>query len=127
METIHPHIVCLSLARTLLDHDPPNYRDAFLLLRKYRLDLNLLYDYNPSTFLSQVDAFVPQLGTVDYLNLFITALHKDVKSFFPDVAHAQDTQESKVNAVCNALRRALIAADESKYLLSILTTYPCEH
>lgn len=123
METIHPHTVCLSLARTLLDRDPPNYRDAFLLLRKYRLDLNLLYDYNPSLFLAQVDAFVPQLGTVDYLNLFITSLNKDVKKFFPDVVQ-EETQELKINAVCNALRRALVAADESKYLLPILTTYP---
>lgn len=121
METIHPHTLCLALARTQLNLSPPAYRDAFTLLRKYRLDLNILYDYQPSSFLSHVHHFVAQLSTVEFLNLFISALRKDTQKFFSNVEVVQDDQ--KLNTVCDALRGALVAADEAKYLLPILTTY----
>lgn len=36
--------------------------------------MNLLYDHNPSNFLSNIELFVTQINNVDYLNLFISNL-----------------------------------------------------
>lgn len=123
METIHPHILCLSSARTYLSRQPPGYLEAFLLLRKYRLDLNILYDYDPSLFLAHTQHFVKSLDSVDYLNLFISALSPETRDFF-EQGKTESGKSGKVNAVCDALRSELVALDGTKFLLPTLTTYP---
>jgi elongator complex protein 1 len=50
------------------------YRAAFLILRKHRLDLNVLYDLEPKRFMESLPEFVEQILEVDYLNLFVSSL-----------------------------------------------------
>ena len=38
------------------------------------MDLNLLYDVNPEAFLTHIPQFVDELGSVEFLNLFINQL-----------------------------------------------------
>ena len=42
--------------------------------RKHRIDLNILYDHDPKSFLNNVESFVNQIKKVDYLNLFLSNL-----------------------------------------------------
>lgn len=42
--------------------------------RRHRIDLNILYDHEPKSFLSNVELFVNQVENVDYLNLFLSSL-----------------------------------------------------
>lgn len=51
-----------------------NYRSAFMICRKHRLDLNILYDLDPKGFMEKLPEFMRQIPEVDYLNLFISAL-----------------------------------------------------
>jgi hypothetical protein len=50
------------------------YRSAFLLCRRHRIDLNLLYDHSPSTFQAHLSEFVTQVKENDHLNLFLSGL-----------------------------------------------------
>ena len=53
------------------------YRKAFLLIRKHKVDLNMLYDVNPEQFFEEIDLFVRQIREIDYLNLFINSLSNE--------------------------------------------------
>jgi elongator complex protein 1 len=50
------------------------YRNAFMICRKHRLDLNVLHDLDPEGFMLRLPDFVKQVPEVDYLNLFISAM-----------------------------------------------------
>ena len=51
-----------------------DFGQAFTLVRKHRINLNLLYDYKPSVFLQHVTAFITQLDSAAHVNLFLTDL-----------------------------------------------------
>lgn len=51
-----------------------NYRSAFTLCRKHRLDLNILHDLDPAGFMAKLSDFADQIPEVDYLNLFVSSL-----------------------------------------------------
>ena len=90
--------------------------------------MNILYDYDPKSFLTNVASFVNQLESVDFLNLFISSLNSDIKAIEGSPQNGElvgslDGAGSKINLVCDAIRRILEETDHSKYLLSILTTY----
>ncbi len=48
------------------------YGKAFIACRKHRIDLNVLFEHNPTSFMENVSSFVEQIDEVDFLNLFIT-------------------------------------------------------
>lgn len=133
LETIHPRALVLSAVRKHLDK--LNFLEAFIIMRKHRINMNLIYDHNPDAFLRNVQLFVQQVAQVSYINLFLTDLIEDDvtltmytaayernKTSSPSTSlSVKDT--SKICTVCDALRVSLINEDENKYLLSILTTY----
>ena len=72
LEGIQPRIIlCKHL---ILMIQRKEYRKAFLLIRKHKVDLNMLFDVNPEQFYAEIDLFVRQIREVDYLNLFINSL-----------------------------------------------------
>ena len=52
-----------------------DYKKAFLLCRKHRIDMNLIVDHAPEIFVNNIDRFVAEVEDADYLNLFITSLN----------------------------------------------------
>jgi len=50
------------------------YRAAFLACRRHRIDLNILFDHDPSSFQANLADFVAQVKEVDHLNLFLSGL-----------------------------------------------------
>ncbi|EGV62034.1 Putative elongator complex protein 1 [Yamadazyma tenuis] len=75
LETINPRIMVLSGVRKFIQ--AKDYKQAFLACRVHRIDLDILYDYDPSLFLNNLESFVKQIEKVDYLDLFVSGLHEE--------------------------------------------------
>lgn len=72
LETFYPRIMTLTLVR---DHiRQKRYDLAFSTCRIHRIDLNILYDYNPTQFLESIELFVKQMKTTEYIDLFLSGL-----------------------------------------------------
>ena len=131
LEIIHPRPLVLSLVKYDLDHG--NYRDAFILMRKHRINLNLIHDHNPSKFLENINYFIKDLNSVDYLNLFLSELQENDVSltmyaqFYPSknapLKSLLAQTVSKVSVICEAILSELRQLDSVKYFLSVLTAY----
>lgn len=73
LETIYPRALVLTTVRHHLNKS--EYKLGFMLCRKHRIDMNLLYDHDASRFNVEVwIEFIKQIEVVDYLNLFVTSL-----------------------------------------------------
>lgn len=140
LETIYPRALLLSHCRILLNQN--DYRNAFLKMRHHRIDLNLLYDNNPTQFLNNIDHFINSLDSPTFLNLFLSSLkdedvtitlypqkiYQDISSQIqlPSYLTRDHTRLGKINKICMAIRDSLVANNpdyqSNRYLLSILTT-----
>ncbi|XP_066271077.1 elongator complex protein 1-like [Branchiostoma lanceolatum] len=130
LETFHPRTLVLGLVQKMIDSH--QFLEAFLIMRKHRVNLNLLCDLNPKMFLSCVREVVTQLRDINYLNLFLTELREDdVKetmyseySCSPAGENSWDLRSRpKMDQVCDAVKDTLEALDCEKYLLGILTCH----
>lgn len=131
LETIYPRALLLSHCRNLLNN--LDYRNAFLIMRHHRIDLNLLYDHNPTQFMNNVELFINSLDSITFLNLFLSSLIEDdvTVTLFPSKVSSsislpvylqKDRKIGKVNKICTIIRETLRNIDSNRYLLSILTT-----
>ncbi|XP_075060726.1 elongator complex protein 1 isoform X2 [Mixophyes fleayi] len=128
LETIHHRALVLAQIRKWLDS--LLFKEAFECMRKLRINLNLIYDHNPKAFLDNVDIFVKQIGSVNYINLFLTELkEEDVTTTMYPIYLASVTpftQRSgvkKIDVICDVMRAAMEKLNPQKYCLSILTSY----
>ncbi|KAK4012972.1 hypothetical protein OUZ56_025220 [Daphnia magna] len=127
LEAIHPRALSLNIMKSLIDKQ--SYSDAFVLMKKQRINLNLLYDHNPSAFLEHCLQFVEQVSSVDVanLNLFLGELQDEdftttmYQSHYENKSTPKDN--GKVNTVCSRIREVMIEKDSLKYLLPIITSY----
>ncbi|CAJ0941113.1 unnamed protein product, partial [Ranitomeya imitator] len=106
------------------------FRDAFECMRKLRINLNLIYDHSPKVFLDNVDLFVKQIDSVNYINLFLTEIREEdvTATMYPShlASPAPSTQTpgaKKVDIICDVMRAAMEKLNPQKYCLSILTSY----
>ncbi|POS88075.1 hypothetical protein EPUL_000294 [Erysiphe pulchra] len=75
LETIYPRAMVLAGVRKLIKE--MNYKKAFAHCRTHRLDMNLLYDYSPEQFLSNVGLFVKQVKKATHIDLFLSSLREE--------------------------------------------------
>lgn len=75
LETICPRIMVLTAVRDFIRNK--QYGDAFTACRVHRIDLDILFDYDPQLFLSNVELFVKQIKKVGHLDLFVSCLHEE--------------------------------------------------
>lgn len=83
LETIWPRAMVLAGIRKLIDEK--NYKRAFAHSRTQRVDMNLLYDYQPEQFLANVGLFIDQVKKITYIDLFLSSLRYVIhcnKSYF---------------------------------------------
>ena len=152
IEIIHPR--ALVLRHSMLKTMDMNYSEAFQLMRRQKVDLNLIVDMNPIHFLDMdgVTSFVEQVESIDYLNLFISCLQDwdSTKERYPIPYWIKSTQSDsemksdidfscKVNLVCGRIRSVMIAAQEAghtkagrtisedHFLLPILSSFAKEN
>lgn len=50
------------------------YEQAVKMMRRHRINFNLLHDYNPNLFLSNVKQFLQSIDDPDLITLFISDL-----------------------------------------------------
>jgi elongator complex protein 1 len=145
LEGIYPRALMLRYVMTkIMDK---SYGEAFRMMRKHKVDLNLIVDLDPVEFLeSGISIFIKQVDNVDHLNLFISNLQNyDVKQTrFPVPAWFQRGNSSsqlnssvfdfkiKVNEVCKKARAVMADMEttqlkpERYFLLPILSTFAKE-
>eukprot|EP00049_Salpingoeca_infusionum_P014342 m.268011 g.268011 ORF g.268011 m.268011 type:complete len:1408 (-) comp15650_c0_seq1:323-4546(-) len=128
LEAIFPRALVLHRVKDLLDNK--QYRSAFLMLRKHRMSLNLLYDHNPTAFQADVYDFVKAVRTTQNLNLFIVELKDEdtsitMYSLLYDRTTPSEAIKTKTRDVCSLLRGTIEAhSDEFAHLFhSVLTTH----
>ncbi|KAL7061436.1 hypothetical protein AAHC03_0892 [Spirometra sp. Aus1] len=147
LEVIHPPALVFDYLRPL--YDSCQYATAIQVMRRHRVNFNLIYDYNPSKFLTNVSNFVKQMESVDYITLLISDLREEntaetilstststptpdallasnvakIRDSLPKKSLVYPQSATKVNLVCDALLTAMQTTDSKRYLLPILTCY----
>ncbi|XP_078667379.1 elongator complex protein 1-like isoform X2 [Branchiostoma floridae x Branchiostoma belcheri] len=129
LETVHPRTLVLGQVQKLIgSHE---FLEAFLIMRKHRVNLNLLCDLNPQMFLTCVPELVTQLKDINYLNLFLTELREEdvTETMYSEYLSSAGENSwdlhshCKMDQVCDAVKKTLEDLDCEKYLLGILTCH----
>lgn len=72
LETIAPRAMVVAGIRRLIDDK--QYSKAFACCRTQRVDMNILCDYQPQQFLSNVGLFLDEIDDVTNIDLFLSSL-----------------------------------------------------
>lgn len=147
LETIYPRALVLGGIRKHMDEK--DYHKAYRACRDHQVDTNILYDYRPEQFMSNLALFVKQLGKGDRIDDFLSKLKDEdvTKTLYQDTLRRSEglqvlatdtlntiapkpngllfspTDTDKVNKICNALLSVL---DPTKHLRSIITAHVCK-
>jgi hypothetical protein len=101
LECIQPRPLTLHVATVYLDSG--QYGAAFQLLRKQRINLNLLCDHQPTEFLANIDCVVNELKDPTWLSLFLSELQEDsvtLTMYKEYYAHLEQLPGTLNNKVC---------------------------
>ncbi|WZH48120.1 IKI3 family-domain-containing protein [Fusarium acuminatum] len=140
LETVFPRAMVIAGIRNLIDKK--NYARAFSYCRTQRVDMNILYDYQPEQFLANVGLFLDQIPDVAHIDLFLSSLRaedvtqtmyqdtKRPKAFGIDTLPAEMSpaprgSAAKVNTVCDALLNAL-QSRKATNLQNTITAHVCK-
>ena len=75
LEAVYPRALVLGNAMKQILRKEVDFRAAFELLRRQKVDMNLLVDMDPELFLRNgVEEFIDQVKKIDHLNLFVSSL-----------------------------------------------------
>ncbi|CAK1542238.1 unnamed protein product [Leptosia nina] len=127
LEVIEPRPLSLKIVGEHLNS--LKYLEAFDLMRKQRINLNLIYDHNPQRFITNIDKFLNTITNNSWLSLFLTDLeNKDVTKtmYATSYIHTKENKDcdNKVNYICDVVRQCLTnGSDKLGRVLPLLTTY----
>ncbi|XP_045501016.1 putative elongator complex protein 1 [Colias croceus] len=127
LEVIEPRPLSLKIVGEHLNS--LKYYEAFDLMRKQRINLNLMYDHNPQLFIENLDKFLDAIKNNSWLSLFLTDLeNKDTTKTMYATSYinmeGNKDCDKKINFICNMIRDRLnTAPDRSSRVLPLLTTY----
>lgn len=136
LETIQPRVLSLVIIGELLDAH--QYRKAFDLLRKQRINLNLLVDHNPCEFLANIGEFIADIDNIQWLNLFLSDLQNDdvtVSMYASNYQHLMDRstarasvfndQNPKIGVICGRFCAQFEkdSTTAAKFLLPMITAH----
>ncbi|XP_071527963.1 putative elongator complex protein 1 [Panulirus ornatus] len=130
LEVISPRPLAVHTLKYLLKEH--KYYQAMDIMRKQRIDLNLVYDHDPAEFLANITHFVQNVYNPQWIDLFLANLNEiDVTNTMysfnysnrQNQASQNQALNSKIDVVCKAVREAMISVDEERFLLPILTSY----
>ncbi|CAF0966914.1 unnamed protein product [Adineta ricciae] len=135
LETIYPRPLLLTyICSELLDSKTLDYKRAFELMRKNRLNLNFLYDYKPKQFFDHIPTFIASARNDDDVCLFLSEIdnEKDTRDEYMKYILKQEENLStdhhiwhpKANLICEKFRSCLQSSPNAdEHMNSILTTY----
>lgn len=151
LEGVYPRALVLRYAMQKIYNG--KYGEAFRMMRRQKVNLNLIVDLNPRKFLEEdCSLLLEQVVDIDHLNLFISCLQNwdSTQSQYriPPWFHLESRSDAdakrlfdysnKVNKVCSTIRNLMLAAEKSgqldggrhisngHYLLPILSTFAKE-
>ncbi|OAL25592.1 hypothetical protein AYO20_10433 [Fonsecaea nubica] len=141
LETIYPRLLVLSGIRKHLKQQ--DYLAAFLACQTHQVDMNILHDYDPGTFLANVPKFIDQLKKPSRVDAFLSKLRdEDVTQTLyrdttlqvqsdpkpqsaPNTKPANMVPGSKINKIADAFLSSL-SSKPSSYLQTIITAHVCK-
>lgn len=129
LETIQPRPLSLKIIGEYLDN--LLYHEAFDLMRKQRINLNLIYDHDPEKFIKNIGIFLESVQNISWLNLFLSDLeNSDVTKTMYSSSYAGKPDkpkietDSKVQNICDIVRENLKKrSDSDTKILPLLTTF----
>ncbi|KAJ8714548.1 hypothetical protein PYW07_002773 [Mythimna separata] len=129
LETIQPRPLSLKIIGEYLDG--LQYQEAFDLMRKQRINLNLIYDHDPEKFINNIEVFLESVQNISWLNLFLSELqNSDVTKTMYSSSYAgkpdkpKSEIDSKVQKICDIVRENLKKrSDSDTKILPLLTTF----
>lgn len=131
LEAIQPRVLSLCIIGDLLQAS--EYRKAFDLMRKQRINLNLLVDHNPERFLNEIELFVDVVDNSNWLNLFLSDLQNanvTETMYSSNYATASNMVikdklffTNKIQIVCDRMCDVLTAKRSTKFVLPVITAY----
>jgi elongator complex protein 1 len=144
LEGIYPRALVLRFVMLRIHHE--QYGEAFAMMRRHKVDLNVLVDFDPWAFYETgIAALFHQVNDTDHLNLFLSGLQDfDItQSRFPvpswlrrENKEAKDRSSfdfsTKVNQICRKARSTMLEMEQSgerpeaHFLLPVLSTFAKE-
>ncbi|OAL21243.1 hypothetical protein AYO22_08206 [Fonsecaea multimorphosa] len=146
LETIYPRLLVLSGIRRHLKQQ--DYLAAFLACQTHQVDMNILHDYDPATFLSNVPKFIDQLKKPSRVDGFLSKLRDEdvTQTLYRDTtlqsqsepavpqplsaSHTKSTNVvvagSKINKIADTFLSSLASKPSSSYLQTIITAHVCK-
>ncbi|XP_059175274.1 putative elongator complex protein 1 [Physella acuta] len=127
LETIHPRALVLNSLKQLLDRK--KLGEAFILMRKHRINLNLLHDHEPKLFFDNIQNLIQEINNPSYLNVFLTELsEEDVTRTMYTATYqrgvSQQTETgSKIDKICDAFLNILQNKHDQSFDQTILTAH----
>lgn len=129
LEAIQPRPLSLKIIGEYLDN--LKYYEAFNLMRKQRINLNLIYDHDPEKFTKNIDKFLDSINNISWLNLFLSDLENaDVTKTMYSNSYVGKSEtlkqdfETKIIKVCDLVRHNLNNRnDKDRKILPIITTF----
>ncbi|XP_017891228.1 elongator complex protein 1 isoform X2 [Ceratina calcarata] len=112
LECVQPRALSLYIIGIYLDNC--DYSSAFDLMRRQRINLNLIYDYDPSKFIENASTFVEQVSKASWLSLFLSELTDEnvtttiYGSYYrKNRSNANIVETNKIETVCGLLRKIM--------------------
>ncbi|VDO35960.1 unnamed protein product [Onchocerca flexuosa] len=140
LETIHLKELLLNRLKELLND--LHFKDAAIMMKKHRIDMNLFYDHNPEAilffFMKHIGQFVEDIGSAELLNLFVASLNNDnvtMDIYFENYSNSKHREldkraakngETKVQNVCTAIREYILDLDDTlitNLYTTVISTY----
>lgn len=130
LETVQPRILSLNIIGRLLDQK--KYFLAMDLLRKQRINLNIIVDHNPVEFFKNINNFIEEITNINWLNLFLSDLQNQdftktmYSSYYCDVQEKYPENysiENKRQIVSDKMCENLMKKDFTFYMLPIVTCH----
>lgn len=130
LETVQPRILSLNIIGRLLDQK--KYFLAMDLLRKQRINLNIIVDHNPVEFFKNINNFIEEISNINWLNLFLSDLQNQdftktmYSSYYCDVQQKYPENyliENKRQIISDKMCENLMKKDFTYYMLPIVTCH----
>ncbi|KAL7727102.1 hypothetical protein ACLKA6_017378 [Drosophila palustris] len=134
LEVIYPRVLLLRLIGSLLDASL--YREAMLMVRKHRINLNIICDHNVEMFCSKLNVFLAQMHDSQWLCLFLSELQNEDYALNMYASNYEASQQHypadyqvdrKVEYICGLLcglmEQATSPEDVARFRLPIITSY----
>ncbi|KAK6376159.1 putative elongator complex protein 1 [Exophiala oligosperma] len=130
-ETVYPRLLVLSGIRHHLKQQ--DYLSAFLACQTHQVDMNILHDYDPETFLASIPKFIEQLKKPSRIDEFLSKLKDEdvTQTLYRDTLNVEQALPAppkpgtKVNKIADAFLSAL-SPHASTSFQNVITAHVCK-